>query len=169
MEVKHFKLYASIFASLSIIFSSGLLTSLNRMKSNYAKIMRHIVVGECIFIFSELMVIIDSETDDYNDALCSILNFLCFNVFYLQDCTIMKRTNYASYFGMQAFSLWLNIFICFEMILILKNPIAQMKSRFRKYYLSSLTMGMVVFFITLFYFPEFYSKKAIITDARIPM
>jgi hypothetical protein len=169
MEVDYFNIYACICASISIICSCGLLVPLNRMKSNYAKIMRNIVVAECIFIFCELMVIIDSETDSYTKILCNILNIILFNTLDSDDCSLTKRTSYAGYFGMQAFTLWLNIFVCYEIILILKNPVAQLKNRFRRYYLTSLFIGLLVFGCTFTYTPEFYTNIAIISQAKIPM
>jgi hypothetical protein len=166
----NFKIYSCVGASLSIFFSACLLLSLNKMKSNYAKTMRHIVISECIFIFCELMVLIDSETDSYNQVICNILSFVLFNIYSnTTDCSVIKRCNYSGYFGMQAFSIWLNVFICFELILILKNPIAQMQDRFRKYYLSSILIGLVVFSLSLQYSLESYRKRDIFATAVIPM
>jgi hypothetical protein len=169
MEMSNFKIYASLCACTSIIFSFGLILSMRTMTSNYAKIMRHIVIGECIFIFCELMVLIDSETDSYNQLLCTILDFVLFHAFDEENCSLIKRTNYAGYFALQTYSIWLNIFMCCEMIMILKNPIAQMKNRFTRYYLSSIAIGLVVFAITLPYTPDIYTKRSIIGIANIPM
>jgi hypothetical protein len=169
MEEDQFEIIAIIVSSISILASSGLLFSLNRMKSNYAKTMRHIIIGECIFIFSELMIIIDRQTDTYNKTLCNILSFFLFKLYDYDDCHIIKKCNYACFFAMQAFSIWLSVFICFEMILILKNPIAQMKNRFRKYYLSAVVIGIIQLSISLTYTPDSYSRVLLISNATIPM
>ena len=58
---------------------------------------------------------------------------------------LMDIFNLAGYYSMEVFSLTLSIFICLELILILKNPIAQMKSRLKPYFIISTFLGMTVF------------------------
>jgi hypothetical protein len=83
-----------------------------------------------------MMIVTGNSNEDYTKILCDIFNALTFNLFE-RNSKQLKIDNISAYYGNQAFSIILNIFICLEIILILKNPISQMKSRLNPYFLIS--------------------------------
>ena len=80
-----------------------------------------------------------------------VFQFLTFNIFKNTHgennsfSKLMYTLKLAMYYSMEAFSLTFSIFICLELILILKNPIAQMKSRFKPYFIFSFFLAVIIF------------------------
>jgi len=156
----------TILCTFSILLSLFFILILNKKDSNYARIVRHIVMSEGIYIFCFLEIIIRGK-ETYLYSLKNISR----NVFHLFTFNFFKKTNpinstdptdqdihdpmyslmdifsLAGYYSMEVFSLTLSIFICLELILILKNPIAQMKSRLKPYFIISTFMAITVFVI----------------------
>ena len=164
-----FTLLAVIFTILSLIFSFGLILSLNKRKSTYARIMRHIVISETMFIFCQMMVVIDKQVEQYNNAMCSFMQVLLLGMTSSQDCVIIKIFNYSSYYALQCFSNWLSVFICLEMILILKNPIAQMKNRVKTYFFIATFCSLLVFIISIFHIDTFKEPSDLFIAEKAPM
>ena len=145
----------NILCSTSIILSFIFILMIKKKESNYARIVRHIVMSEGMSIFCFLGIIVRGE--DHFIRYVRIFakrffNFLTFNLFKdfqkedNQDFfNLMNVINLAMYYSMEAFSLTFSIFICLELILILKNPIAQMKSRFKPYFIFSLFLALIIF------------------------
>lgn len=151
----------TILCSVSIILSFFFVLILNKNHSNYARIVRHIVMSEGIYIFCFLEIIVrGQETYFYTLKSLSkkVFHFLTFYFFYTINptnpedeqiydrmCRLMDIFSLAGYYSMEVFSLSLSIFICLELILILKNPIAQMKSRLKPYFIFSTFIAIIVF------------------------
>lgn len=152
----------TILCSISIFLSFFFVLILNKKHSNYARIVRHIVMSEGIYIFCFLEIIVrGKETYLYKMKNFSrnVFHFLTINLFNKQNNNadpdvpekndpifcLMDIFSLAGYYSMEVFSLTLSIFICLELILILKNPIAQMKSRLKPYFIISTFLGITVF------------------------
>jgi hypothetical protein len=148
-KLKYFDLLTFSGTLLSTILSISLIINLTHKKSNYSRIMRHILMSECIFVFAEMFSV--SAGENIHSLIFDTFKFLTFN-FRKDDleCKELKYSNISAYYGNQAFSVVLNIFICLEVILILKNPISQLKSRLKPYFFISTFTGLTVFFITFF-------------------
>jgi hypothetical protein len=169
MDEQTFTLLSIIFGSLSIVFSFGLIISLNKRKSTFARIMRHIVISESILIFCLLMIVVDNNTVVWRENMCSFLNILLFNKLDENMCKGINLFNFAAYYGLQSFSNFLSVFICLEMILILKNPISQLTKRVVNYFLISTITGIVVFCFALFDQTRLKDKKDLLNKVEIPM
>jgi hypothetical protein len=160
----------SILCAFSIALSFFFVLILNKKQSNYARIVRHIVMSEGIYIFCFFeMILRGSDSYFYSIKLFSkdIFQKLTFQIFSRtktdtsliidkdqqtniankNDLTLdlMDVFNLAGYYSMEIFSLSLSIFICLELILILKNPIAQLKSRLKPYFIISAFLAILVF------------------------
>jgi hypothetical protein len=151
MSNSYFQIWSIVLTIISITFSLGLIFSLNQRKSNYARILRHVIMSESIYLFALLFVVIDVRLTNYYDFLCNkLFRLFMFNGLqddYSQNCIFIRTINIATYHGLEAFSIWLNVFICLEVILILKNPIAQMKSRLNAYFIISSLTAIIIFII----------------------
>jgi hypothetical protein len=147
-----FDYFAFFGSGLSIILSLGLMFKLLSKKSNYSRIMRHILSSECILIYSEMLAVAGQNPQfKISEKTCEIYNMLTFGLFDNgENCITLKFSNISVYNGIQAYSMLLNIFICLEVILILKNPISQLKSRLKPYFIISYFTGLCVFFTTFF-------------------
>jgi len=150
----------SILCFFSILLSLFFVLILNKKDSNYARIVRHIVMSEGIYIYCFLETL-DRKHEFflYNSKKISrqFLHYITFKLFEDsnenkmitdKDDKIFKFLdiiNLAGYYSMEIFSLTLSIFICLELILILKNPIAQMKSRLKPYFIISSFLAITIF------------------------
>lgn len=151
----------TILCSFSIFLSFFFVLILNKKHSNYARIVRHIVMSEGIYIFCFLEIIVRGEETylhsikNFSRKMFHILTINFFNKTNLNNpidqekndpiLCLMDIFSLAGYYSMEVFSLTLSIFICLELILILKNPIAQMKSRLKPYFIVSTFMATIVF------------------------
>lgn len=152
---------AVILSGVSIFLCFIFVQILKKKQSNYARIVRHISMSEGIYTFFFLGVILRSQKIYFNtikNFSKKIFHILTFNLFYSpieienKDDSIEKLMdvfNLAAYYANEAFSLSLSIFICLELILILRNPIAQMKSRLKPYFIVSSFLGFTVFVMNL--------------------
>lgn len=156
----------NILCLFSLLLSFIFILILKKKESNYARIKRHIVMTEGISIFCFLGIVIRSE----DHLICylkhfsrNIFNLLTFNIFKTNETNqgteefsnLVNVLNLAMYFSMEAFSLTFSIFICLELILILRNPIAQMKSRFKPFFIFSMFLSLMTFVaICTLNFPE---------------
>jgi hypothetical protein len=129
---------------ITILFSGGLIFLLKKKTSNYAWILRHVVMSETIFLFSLCLVTIDAIVDPFIDFACSVLKWSTFNII-SDDCYYIKVVNKATFYALEIFSIWLNFFICLEIIFILKNPISQLQTRLRYYFITGLLAGTANF------------------------
>ena len=118
-------------------------------------------MSEGIYIFCFLEIIVrGQQTYLYKLKYFSrnVFHFLTINYFKKQTETdpidsekadpmfnLMDIFCLAGYYSMEVFSLTLSIFICLELILILRNPIAQMKSRLKPYFIVSTFLAITVF------------------------
>ena len=152
-------LLSYILSGASLVLSFFFILILKKKESNYARIVRHIVMTEGIYIFCFLGIIIRGQ----DNFLCFLnyirtfsrntINNLTFKLFedHKEDkddqsfFKLMDILNLAMYYSMEAFSLTFSIFICLELILILRNPIAQMKSRFKPYFIFSFFLSIITF------------------------
>lgn len=160
LKFKYFDLFTISGSIISTVLSIGLIIILTHKKSNYSRIMRHILMSECIFVFAEMYSV--SAGEYFHSLICQIFMFFTFNFSNQEmDCKDLKYSNISAYYGNQAFSVVLNIFICLEVILILKNPISQLKSRLKPYFLISTLTGLTVFFSTVFTANKKISSKEI--------
>jgi hypothetical protein len=150
-------LLANILCAVSVALSFLFILMIKRKDSNYARIVRHIVMSEGMSIFCFLNII--SREDDkiilYIKSMAKkFFAFVTFNLFTdyekdFQDYFYFDMVNLAIYYSMEAFSLTFSIFICLELILILKNPIAQMKSRFKPYFIFCFFLAISIFVMIL--------------------
>lgn len=165
-EDSHTHYYFYILFSVTIISvcsNLGLLLILNRKKSNYARIMRHIIMSEAIFIFCYMLCITNSHFEKFNDLMCS---FLCnLTPVKYPNCTFIFIIKKAAFHGNEAFSIILNFFICLETILVLKNPIAMSKGRIKIYFILSSFIGIFNFVIDII----LYHNYSEIFASRIPV
>jgi hypothetical protein len=169
MDDTTFAILSIVFGSLSIFFSFGLILSLNKKKSTYARIMRHIVISESILIFCLLMLVVEKFSEMWRNIMCDFMNILIFNNLSPESCLGINVFNYSAYYGLQSFSNLLSVFICLEMILILKNPISQMTKRVIYYFIISTVTGIVVFSLALFDRTRFRDKQDLFNKVEIPM
>jgi hypothetical protein len=144
-----FFILCTIGTSISILASLGLVLSLKQKTSTYARLTRHIVMSECIFTFAQLLIVLGHRLSNYTKFVCSIFRPLLFNLISEDSCDIINLANRSLYHANEAFSIALNFFICLELILILKNPIAQMSSRSKSYFFAATFAGVATFFIVL--------------------
>jgi hypothetical protein len=147
-----FDYFAFFGSGFSIVLSLALMFKLLSKKSNYSRIMRHILSSECILIYSEMLAVAGQNPKyKISEKICEIFNLLTFGFFDNgENCVSLKFSNTSVYYGIQSYSMLLNIFICLEVILILKNPISQLKSRLKPYFFISYFTGLCVFFTTFF-------------------
>jgi hypothetical protein len=149
----------NILCFTSLVLSFFFILMIKQKDSNYARIISYIVMSEGISIYCFFCLIVRGKN---KDALFeNIRNFskFFFNKFtfnLLKDYEekgnqvifqFMNVLNLALFFSMEAFSLTFSIFICLELILVLRNPIAQMKSRFKPYFIFSLFLSLMIFVI----------------------
>lgn len=156
----------NVFCGISIFLSFFFILILKKKESNYARIVRHIVMTEGMYIFSFMEIILRgkdtylNQLKDFSRKSFEILTFKLFDFKKEKETEIyynekIDTLNLALYFSMEAFSLLFSIFICMEMILILRNPIAQMKSRFKPYFVFALFVSLAIFvMICTVDFPE---------------
>jgi hypothetical protein len=149
---------ANILCLISVALSWLFILMVEKKHSNYARIVRHIVMSEGMSIFCFLNIIARDEDkiiSDIKDASKFLFKWFTFLIFSdsqkddHQKYFYFKLVNLAIYYSMEAFSLTFSIFICLELILILRNPIAQMKSRFKPYYIFCFFMAISIFVIIL--------------------
>lgn len=148
-QIEYFNTLSIIGTSLSILFSLILILFLNKKQSNYSRLMRHIVISENIFIFAQMMIVTAESKDEIFEYLSKIFLNVTFGLVEL-DAACFKIGNGSIYYGHEAFSILLNIFICLEIILILKNPIVQVKNRLKIYFLVGTLTGVMVFLLASF-------------------
>jgi len=135
----------------SLILSFFFILILKKKESNYARIVRHIVMTEGIYIFCFLGAITRGKEKIINYIRIfskETFQYFTFNLFNFESenfFRLMDILNLAMYYSMEAFSLTFSIFICLELILILRNPIAQMKSRFKPYFIFSFFLAVILF------------------------
>lgn len=155
-----------ICSCISVGFSFGLIITLNRKKSSYAKIMRHIVMSESIFIFCYTISSYYPYFQNYTESLCLFLSK--FSPVAYPECNMIYYLNKASYHACEAFSILLNVFICLETILILKNPIAINKGRIKIYFLLATFFGFLNFILDLILYRDeksvFASRSIVIMN-----
>ncbi len=148
---------------ISIFLCLFFVLILNKKDSNYARIVRHIVMSEGIYIFCLLGIVVRGEetymysikkisrkifhilTMDFLNKTSSNNNQAADQVKSCSIINLMEIFILAVYYSLEVFSLTLSIFICLELILILKNPIAQMKSRLKPYFILSSFFATIVF------------------------
>lgn len=144
---------SNILCYSSILFSFFFILILKKKESNYARIVRHIVMAEGIAIFCFLGAILRGQESKILKIVKSfskeLFHILTFNLFFYDNPSnfykLMDILNLAMYYSMEAFSLTFSIFICLELILILRNPIAQMKSRFKPYFIFCFFLAISLF------------------------
>jgi hypothetical protein len=146
MEKNIFFLLATIATGMSLLSSFVLILSLNSKKSTYAKLMQQIVISESIYIFSQFMIIRDHD-DYFAKLFYDILNLITFDKID-QNFDLIKIFRYSTYFALQSHSLWFSVFMCLEIILILKNPLSQIKTRMNFYYLISGISAICTFILS---------------------
>jgi hypothetical protein len=152
-ELQSFILLCMFGAGFSILFSLILIFLLNKKKSNYARLMRHIVMSENIFIFAQMMIVTAEYQIETFKLLSLIFSHMTFGIAKI-DPVYFKFANGSIYYGSEAFSNLLNIFICVEIILILKNPIVQVKNRLKFYFTFASITGLTVFLLASFTIPD---------------
>jgi len=172
IDESSFEDYTFTFTILSIISSIFFILILNKNPTSYGRLVVHVVMGEAISLFCILIFILQREKNFFIQNLSrNIFNYLTYNSFveysndkhnnsnnYFENNTainkIMIKLNVSAYYSTEIFSLFLSVFICLEIILVLKNPLAQMKNRVTSYFAFSYTMATLVFILN-FIFKEF--------------
>ena len=146
--------YTYTFTILSILLSIFFILILNTKTSSYAKLVSQIVIGEATSLFCSLLFLFEEEKINIkeNISLPIIKTYLFFIDFTDNNETILKNffsnLNKASYYSFEVLSLSLSIFLCIEIILVLKNPIAQIKNRLNIYFFFSYIIFIIFFFLT---------------------
>jgi hypothetical protein len=144
----------NILCFTSLFLSFLFILMIKQKDSNYARIVKYIVITEGISIYCFFCLIIRDEDiilrkiRKYSKNFFNIFTFDLFKKYEEKGHEIfefMNVLNLALFYSMEAFSLIFSIFICLELILILRNPIAQMKSRFKPYLIFSLFLSLMIF------------------------
>lgn len=161
--------YTFTFTIFSIIASIFFIMILNKNLTSYGRLVVHVVMGEAISLFCILLFILQIEKNFFIQNLSStIFNYLTFNIFvkpinsknedgndkfenFTELNNLMIKFNVSAYYSTEIFSLFLSVFICLEIILVLKNPIAQMKNRVTSYFAFSYTIATLVFILNLIF------------------
>lgn len=144
--------YLFSFTILSLCFSSFFLFIHNAKFSSYAKIIRHVVVAEAICQFSLAMFILESiHWSFWRETSARIFNFFTYDLFIANHSEeiekILIKVNSSIFYAMETTSMILSSFICLEIILVLKNPIKNMKNRLKIYFSFVNMMGIAVFLL----------------------
>ena len=132
----------------SILLSLFFILILNKKQSNNARIFRHIVMSEGIYTFSLGLVLLKEKSLFFrilNPKISSFLKIITFelDIFNKNFDLLYSSFSLAIYYGSELFSLTLSFFYCLELILILRNPIAQMKSRLKPYFIISYFLFVI--------------------------
>jgi hypothetical protein len=159
--------YIFTFTIISLFFSTFFIFMINKKPTSYAKILRLVVVAEAICQFSLLIFVCESISWLFiREYSVKFFHYLTFNLFlnndydnqeYLKMQKILIRINSAMFYSMEIFSIFLSSFICLEIILVLKNPIAAITNRLKIYFIFVQFLGMLVF-ILVFIYQEFDMK-----------
>jgi len=172
--------YTLTFTVLSILSSIFLILLINKNSTSYGKLVNHIVMGEAISLFCIFLFILIIEKKFYvHNFSRQLFQILTFNFFSSDDISksdedefqkftllnkFMIKFNISAYYSSEVFSLFLNVFICLEIILVLKNPLAQIKNRVKSYFIITYFLSLIVFILN-FIFIEF--KMEDIYDSNI--
>ncbi len=178
IDDKMFQKFTITFNIFSLILSIFFVIILNKNPTSYGKLVERVVISEAISIFCILLFILEIEKNfNIDNISMEIFNFLTFNIFADMDFDnldksnaniinlnkIMIKFNVCAYYSTEIFSILMSIFICFEIILVLKNPIAQIKSRVTIYFAFSYFLSISVFLLNILYKDfdtrEIYNKK----------
>jgi hypothetical protein len=153
--------YIFTFTIISLSFSGFFIFIINNKLTSYAKILRLVVVAEAICQFSLLIFVCESISWLFiRENSVKIFDYITFNLFFGFDLNnqgtlkmqkILMRINSAIFYSMEIFSIFLSSFICLEIILVLKNPIAPITNRLNIYFIFVQFLGILVFLLVFFY------------------
>lgn len=132
----YFYIY-SILITISIISSFIIILLIKRKESIYSRMIYKITFSETIFVFSHFLLIIPYKTVSYFYSYYDLaIKYLFFGLFTKQLSWI--TINYLIVIVSNVYTNCMNIFLCLEMILILKNPVSHSKKRTKIYTIISL-------------------------------
>lgn len=154
------------FTIFSIITSIFFIKILNKNPTNYGKLVVHVVMSEAISLYCVFLFILRIEKYLYLQNLSrTLFNYLTFNKLsqiaeknleeykdintrcYKIITKLMIKFNVSAYYSTEIFSLLLSVFICLEIIFVLKNPLAQMKNRLKSYFTISYILATIIFIL----------------------
>lgn len=135
----------------SIFFSILLIISLNNDKSNYSTLIKYIVISEAIFIFSLFIEItsinrigLGKNIIDFADNLADYFVFYIPNIDIVSSKSLLKL-NMSLFRAAKTFSMFLNVCLSLDLVLILRNPLRQVGSRLKPYFIIAI-IGAVLSF-----------------------
>ena len=132
----YFYIYSILF-TISIISSFIIILLIKRKESIYSRMIYKITFSETIFVFSHFLLIIPYTAVSYFYPYYElVIKYLFFGLFPLQLSWI--TINYIIVIVSNVYTYCMNIFLCLEMILILKNPVSHSKKRTKIYTIISL-------------------------------
>jgi len=154
--------YIFTFTIISLSFNAFFIFIINKNKelTSYAKINRQVVVAEAICQFCLLIFVLESISWIFlREASVKVFHYFTYNLFihfyYNNESMEMQksliRINSAIFYSMEIFSIFLSSFICLEIILVLKNPIAPISNRLKIYFRFVEFLGILVFLLVFFY------------------
>jgi hypothetical protein len=143
-EPETFRIACIIGASFSIVCSIILVFSFTKNKSIQARLLKYVSLGEAIYMYSQLVIILNNDFEQAENTFCRIVEIIAFN--YVGDnhtlsCGIINTFNKCLFYSMQAFSFLINTFICFETIWGIRYPISKVAKRFTWYKFSAVILA----------------------------
>lgn len=161
-----------IFAFGSIICNAILKFLLRNSKSStYTKLLNEIIVIESFYFYLRLLLpanIFSSEKSPYILDLHEIIDKISKIFPFIIPDGLLPRFNFCCRYSFEILLVFMNIELCFEMIIALQNPISEVKNRLRIYNFIAILIFVVAFIIALCLFTDnSYSQFYWISDITL--
>lgn len=137
---------------LSIISSFIIIFLIKKKDSIYSKMIYKITLAENIFVFSHFLTIVPYT--NLNDIYLTGMHYLTFGIIKIDKKDFWVKLNFIVFIIANLYTNIMNLFLCLEMILTLKNPISHPTKRARIYSIFTFVLCLTDFLILLFQTPR---------------
>ena len=137
---------------ISVFFSLLLIIIINDKSFNFSKLLFNIAIAETLSLFSSFWFIVNIFNNKVNVCFAKIV--LDVHLYFLRDLEsteeLLDKINIIFFNIFQTFAIFMNFFVCLEMILTLRDPVSKSQRRIQIYTIIVYATTLIEFISLLF-------------------